>query len=68
MLYLYLTPTPEEEKGTASAEPDSEATASFTCYEDSEAWRPVLEQVRFWVEGVALSALGVVGILGEIKI
>ena len=38
--------------------------APFSCYEDMEVWSGRIDAARFWIEGVALTAVGFVGFLG----
>ena len=37
----------------------------FPCYEELEVWSDRMDAAAFWIEGVALTAVGFVGILGE---
>ena len=38
----------------------------LSCYERQEEWRSVHELSHFWVEGVAITAVGVFGICGNL--
>ena len=42
--------------------------APFTCYEDMTVWSSRIDAARFWIEGVALTAVGFVGFLGRKRI
>ena len=39
--------------------------APFSCYEDMAVWSARIDAARFWIEGVALTAVGFVGFLGR---
>ena len=41
--------------------------APFSCYEDMAVWSGRIDAARFWIEGVALTAVGFVGFLGRKK-
>lgn len=37
----------------------------FPCYEDINEWESKLEKIRYWIEGILLSMVGITGFLGE---
>lgn len=73
VLYCYLTSdeaarirnqTLAEVQGNLSAEVEGK----YTCYEDLGQWADTLINFHFWVEGIALTAVGFVGLIGKIDI
>ena len=37
----------------------------YTCYENFTVYHPVFESAQFWIEGVLLIGVGILGILGN---
>ena len=37
----------------------------YTCYENFTIYHPVFESAQFWIEGVLLIGVGILGILGN---
>lgn len=45
---------------------NNEESPPFDCYEKVERWEPILYGLRFWIEGVALSLVGIIGLAGNV--
>jgi hypothetical protein len=50
---------------TPSSDNIESGTATFPCYEMEEEWTSAIDAARFWIEGVLLTGVGVVGLIGE---
>ena len=46
-------------------DPTAAKNETFTCYEDLSVWSQRLKVIQFVVEGILLSVIGGIGVLGE---
>ncbi len=66
VLYCYNNPISEDDLVHDVEDTDvKDDDEVFKCYEDADLWEPRLFRVRYWVEGVILSVVGLVGLAGK---
>ena len=66
VLYCHQNPISEEkDEPFLKSAKETETLEDYDCYEDASHWEGTLENIRFWIEGVVLSGLGAVGLIGK---
>ena len=65
-LILYFSPSKDEDVKDKDVTTDDVKNVSYPCYHNYTVYYPVYERTRFWVEGVSLVVVGLLGVLGNL--